>query len=90
MESIVNILVVPFYSQSSSNLVRMLVYVIARMSSNMGHLRLKTRSQEVKIEKSCVHSSGSIFGSIIFKLGKDACLGNSSDKFEHSASWMKN
>jgi hypothetical protein len=52
----------------------------------MGHLELKTRSPELKIEIPCGH----IFASIIIKLGQDACLGDSSDEFVHGSSRIKN
>jgi hypothetical protein len=31
-----------------------------------------------------------MFASIVIKLGQNACLGDSSDEFEHSLSRMKN
>jgi hypothetical protein len=41
------------------------------------------------MEKPCQHSRGHIDDSIIIKLGQDACLGDSSDDFEHGSSRMK-
>jgi hypothetical protein len=48
--------VVTFLTELSSNLGRILFYVITRMSLNMGHLGWKTRSQELKIEKKLVNT----------------------------------
>jgi hypothetical protein len=39
----------------------MFVSVKYRSSSKMGHIGSKTRSQELKIEKDCKHSSGCSF-----------------------------
>ena len=42
------------------NLVRMLVLTISRPSSNMGHVRSKTRSSDQILGNSCFHSRGHI------------------------------
>jgi hypothetical protein len=57
--------------RSSSNLVEMVILVISRSGSKLGHATFKTRSQVQIIEKSCPHSSGLNFGPIIFKLGQN-------------------
>jgi hypothetical protein len=67
-KNLANTLVVTDWTQSSSNLVRMLVGVIAKISSNIGDLGQKTNSQEFKIEKPCKHSSGHIFDRMLFQI----------------------
>ena len=42
--------------QSSGNFVRMLILIISRSSSKLGHVRSKTRSLDQILEKLCVHS----------------------------------
>jgi hypothetical protein len=55
-----------------------------------GSSRIKTRSQELIIVKSCKHSSGHIYDSIIINNGQVAFLGGSWDDFEYESSRMKN
>jgi hypothetical protein len=83
-------LVVTFLPQSSSNFVRMFVEVIALMSSNTGHRGCKTRSQELKIEKYCLHSSGYCFDPNILEIALKVCIDDFSNDFEHGSTWMKN
>ena len=42
--------------QSSGKFVRMLILIISRSSSKLGHVRSKTRSLDQIVEKLCVHS----------------------------------
>ena len=42
--------------QSSGKFVRMLILIISRSSSKLGHVRSKTRSLDQILEKLCVHS----------------------------------
>ena len=42
--------------QSSGKFVRMLILIISRSSSKLGHVRSKTRSLVQILEKFCVHS----------------------------------
>jgi hypothetical protein len=64
--------------------------MISSSGLNTGHLGSKTRSYCPYMEKSCKHSGGHIFDSIVILLGLDACLGNCSDEFDHESSRMKN
>ena len=43
-------------TQRSRNFVRMLILIISRSSSKLGHVRSKTRSLDQILEKHCVHS----------------------------------
>ena len=42
--------------QSSRNFVRMLILIIYRSSSKLGHVKSKTRLLDQILEKLCVHS----------------------------------
>ena len=42
--------------QSSRNFVRMLILIISRSGSKLGHVRSKTRSLDQILEKLCVRS----------------------------------
>ena len=42
--------------QSSGKFVRMIILIISRSSSKLGHVRSKTRSLDQILEKLCVHS----------------------------------
>jgi hypothetical protein len=48
--------------------------MISRSSSKMGHLRSKTRSQELKIDKACLHSTGCSFDSNILEICQEGCF----------------
>ena len=52
---------------SSSNLVRMFIYMKSRSSSNLGHVGSKTRSLGQIVDKSCDHNRGFIFAPIFIK-----------------------
>jgi hypothetical protein len=56
----------------------------------MGHLGPKTRSLLLKIEFSCLHSSGHIFAPIVMKLGQDHCPNDFSSEFKYGSSGSKN
>ena len=49
--------------QSSRTLIRMLMIIISRSSSKLGHVGSKTRSLDQILEKPCVHSRGHTFDS---------------------------
>ena len=53
---LVNTLEATVLVQSSSNLLRMIILTISRLSSNMGHVGSKTRSVGQLKEKPCEHS----------------------------------
>ena len=57
--------------QCSSDLLRMIVLTISRSSSNMGHVRSKTRSVGQIMEKPCEHSKGHNFGPILIILAQN-------------------
>ena len=46
--------------QSSRNIIRMLMIIIPRSSSTLGHVGSKTRSLGQILEKPCVHSRGTV------------------------------
>jgi hypothetical protein len=50
--------------------------MISRSNSKMGYLRLKTRSQELEIEKACKHSSGCSIDSNILDICQEGCFDN--------------
>jgi hypothetical protein len=54
--------------------VRKVVLMIFRSSSKMGHVRSKTRPQELKIENACKHSSGYSFDSNILEICQEGCF----------------
>jgi len=70
-------------AQSSSNLLRILILMISRTSSNMGGVGSKSRSLGQILVKSCYHSSGHNFDPIFIKLAQNAYIDNISDKFEY-------
>jgi hypothetical protein len=57
-KNIVNLLVAAVLIQIFWKFVRKIVLMTSRSTLKMGHLWIKTRSQELKLEKSCSHSSG--------------------------------
>ena len=69
--------------QSSSNLLRMFIWIISRTSSNMGGVGLKSRSLGQIFVKSCYHSRGHNFYPIFIKLAQNTYIDNISDKFEY-------
>jgi hypothetical protein len=54
--------------------MRKIVLMISRSRANMGHLWSKTRSQELKIEKSCKCSSGCSFDPNILEIDQEGCF----------------
>ena len=54
--------------QCSGNFIRMLILIISRSSSKLGHVRSKTRSLGQILEKNCVHSSVHSFVSSVMTL----------------------
>ena len=54
--------------QSSGNFVRMVIFIISRSSSKLGHVRSKTRSLDQILEKLCVHSGVHSFVSNVMTL----------------------
>jgi hypothetical protein len=56
----------------------------------MGHLWWKTRSQELKIEKSCALSNSYWCNSNILEIGLHVCLDDFYIKFEYGLPWVKN
>ena len=87
---LVNTLEATVLVQSSSNLLRMIILTISRLSSNMGHVGSKTRSVGQLKEKPCEHSRGHSFGPIIIKLAQNDHLDNISIKFEYRSCRVKN
>ena len=57
---------------SSRNYVRMLIIIMSRSSSKLGHVGSKTRSLDQILEKPCVHSRGHSFDSKFMKLNQNA------------------
>ena len=55
---------------SSRNYVRMLIIIMSRSSSKLGHVGSKTMSVGQILEKPCVHSRGHSFESKFMKLYK--------------------
>ena len=66
-----NTLEATFLVQSSSNLLRMIILTISRSSSNMVHVRSKTRSVGQIMEKPCKNSRGHSFGPILIILAQN-------------------
>ena len=82
-KNLVNTLEATFLVQSSSNLLRMIILTISQLSSNMGDVGSKTRSEGQIMEKPCQHSRGHSFGPIFIKLAQNDHLDNISVKFEY-------
>ena len=76
-------------AQSSSNLVRMLIWMISRSNLNMGQVGSKSRSRGQILEKPYEHSRGHIFSPIFIKLGQDAYLDDVWIKFEYGSGRIK-
>ena len=87
---LVNTIETTFFTKSSSNLVRMFVYMKAWFLSKVGHLGSKTRSLGQILEKPCEHDRDHIFDPIFIKLGQNVCLHESSVPFESGSSRVKN
>ena len=54
----------------------MLIIIMSRSSSKLGHVGSKTRSLGQILEKPCVHSRGHSFDSKFMKLNQNANDGN--------------
>ena len=54
--------------QNSRNFIRMLVIIISRSGSKLGHVGSKTRSLGQILEKACIHSGGHRFDHKFMKL----------------------
>ena len=78
-----------YLAQTSSNLIRMLILMISGTSSNMGQVRLKSRSVGQILEKPCLCSRGHIFCPIFFKLGQDVYLDDVWAKLEFGSGRLK-
>jgi hypothetical protein len=87
---VVNSLAVTVLIGSLSNFVRMFVSIKYRSSLKMGYLESKTRSQELKIEKNLLHSSGCSFDPYILENCQEGCFDDFLVKFEDGSSPVKN
>jgi hypothetical protein len=52
--------------------VKKVVLMISRSCSKIGHIRSKNRSQEIKIEEACYHSSGCSFDPNFMEIGQES------------------
>ena len=68
----------------------MLMIIISRSSSTVGHVGSKTRSLGKILEKPCVLSRGHSFNSKLMKLYQNANDHNIYVKFETGSCWVKN
>ena len=68
----------------------MLMIIISRSSSKVGHVGSKTRSLGQILEKPCVLSRGHSFNSKFMKLYQNAKDHNIYVKFETGSCWVKN
>ena len=62
----------------------------SHMSSKVGHVGSKTRSQGQIWQKPCVPSRGHVFSTIIMKLGQNVSLDKILDEFEIGSCQFKN
>jgi hypothetical protein len=56
----------------------------------MGHTRPKTRSEELKVEKACKHSSGCSFDPNILEIDQDGRFDDFLVKFDNGSPRVKN
>ena len=68
----------------------MFLLMKSQLSSGMGDVGSKTRSQGQILEKPCVRSSGHILRQIIMKLGQNFCLDEISEEYENGSCQVKN
>ena len=68
----------------------MIILTISRVSSNMYHVGLKTRSVGQMVEKPCEHNTGHIMHPVIMKICQNVCLDEISVKFEYESCRVKN
>ena len=76
--------------QSSRNFIRMLILIISRSSSKLGHVWSKTRSLGQILEKPFVHSKRHSFDPEFMKLCQIVNHHNILVKFESGLCWVKN
>ena len=76
--------------QSSGNFVRMLIIIMSRSSSKLGHVGSKTRSLGQILEKPCEHSRRHSFDSKFTKLNQTVNDHNILVKFKTGSCWVKN
>ena len=62
---------------------------MSRSSSIIDGVGSKSRSLGQILEKSCLHSTGNIFGLISLKLAQNVCLDDISVKFDHGLGGVK-
>ena len=79
-----------FSVRLSRNFVRMFVLMISKTILKMGHVRSKTKSLGVILEKPCVRTIGHTLSPIIMKLGQKVCLDEIWDEFENRSCPSKN
>ena len=89
-KNLVNTIETTFLTQSSSNLVRMFVYIKAWFLSKVGHFGSQTRSLGQILVKPCEHDRDYIFIQIVIKLGQNVCLHKHLVPFESGSFRMKN
>ena len=75
---------------SSLNYVRMLLIIMSRSSSKLGHVGSKIRSLGQILEKPCVNSRGHSFDSKFMKLYQNVNDYNIQVKFETGSCCIKN
>ena len=68
----------------------MLVIIMSRLSSKLGHVGSKTRSLGQILEKHRVHFRGHSFNSKFMKLNQNANDHNILIKFETGSCWIQN
>ena len=82
-KNLVNTLEATVLVQSSSHLLRMIIWTMSQSSSNMDDVGSKPRSVGQIMEKPCEHSRGHGFGPVFIKLARNDHLDNISVKFEY-------
>ena len=83
MKNLVTTLEATILTQSSSNLLRMLILIISRIRLNMGGVELNSRSLGQIFVKSCCHYRVYNFDPILIKLAQNTYVDNISVKFEY-------
>ena len=68
----------------------MFMLTIFRPSSNMGHVRSKSRPPGQILEKKCLQSRGQICNWILMKLGQNVSFDNIYAQFEYGSCGVKN
>ena len=75
---------------NSRNFIRMLMSIISRSSTKLGHVESKTRSLGQILEKPCVYSKRHKFDPEFMKLCQIVNHHNILIKFETGSCWVKN